>query len=172
MERRLLLAIVLALLVWFVPLVIWPPKPNPAGQRASGRADTAALQTPAESVSSADRPLARPSASRSDTGRTVWVQSPLYRLGFSTDGGRLTSVELLKYQAFAPGDSAQPVELVPHGDAFLGHRLVLPGGDTVSLDDWVLKPTPDVPGIVVNAGQPAQTLRLDGDRGASHVTLE
>ena len=174
MERRLLLAIVLALMIWFVPLVIWPPKPAvrpTAGQSDSlGAVDSTRRDTTAAATRRSDRQTVRPSAG--DSGRIVWVTSPLYRLGFSTKGGRLKAVEMLHYQSFAPGDSAQPVDLVAPGDAFLIHRLALPGGDTVSLDDWDFKPTPDAPGIVVYAGQPAQTLRLDADRGASHVTLE
>ncbi|HWC74052.1 MAG TPA: membrane protein insertase YidC, partial [Gemmatimonadales bacterium] len=108
----------------------------------------------------------------SDTGRIVWVTSPLYRFGFSTHGGRLVSAELTQYQSFAPGDSAKPVDLVPPGSAFLRHRLVLPSGDTVSLDDWNFQPTPDVSGLVVYTGQGQQSLRFDADRGGAHVTLE
>src|SRR5258707_2090182 len=91
-------------------------------------------------------PRNRPAASV-DTGRVVWVTSPLYRLGFSTRGGRLVSAELAQYQSFAPGDSAKPVELVPAGSAFLRHRLVLASGDTVSLDDWDFTPSPYGPWI-------------------------
>jgi len=168
MERRLVLAIVLALLVWFVPLMIWPPKPAPRPP-----ADSAAVRDSAAQASSPERPTAqapiRPSA---DTGRIVWVTSPLYRLGFSTHGGTLRSAELLQYQSFAPGDAAQPVNLVPPGGAFLRHRLVLPGGDTISLDDWDFRPTPDAAGVVVYAGQGPKPLRLDAERRGAHVTLE
>src|SRR6266540_2450809 len=122
MERRLVLAIVLALLVWFVPLVIWPPKPAPRPP-----ADSAAVRDSAAQASSPERPTAQPPIRPSaDTCRIVWVTSPLYRLGFSTHGGTLRSAELLQYQSFAPGDAAQPVNLVPPGGAFLRHRLVLP----------------------------------------------
>jgi hypothetical protein len=100
------------------------------------------------------------------------VTSPFYKLGFSTLGGRLVSAELTKYQSFAPGDSGQPVQLVPPGDAFLRHRLALPSGDTVSLDNWVFTPATDEPGIVVYAGQGPKTLRLESARGGSRVTLE
>ncbi len=64
------------------------------------------------------------------------------------------------------------MQLVPPGDAFLRHRLALPGGDTVSLDDWVFTPPTDEPGIVVYAGQGQKTLRLESARGGSRVTLE
>src|SRR2546425_3554290 len=117
-------------------------------------------------------PPTRRTAQPLDTGRIVWVTSPLYRLGFSTRGGRLVSAELLNYQSFASGDSARPVQLVPSGDAFLRHRLIVPSGDTVSLDDWDFQPSPDAPGLVVSAGQGAQSLHLEAERGGSRVTLE
>jgi YidC/Oxa1 family membrane protein insertase len=176
MERqRVVLAVLLMLLVWFLPMVIWPPKPKPAAGRLSGSADSAALR---DSVASANapsqpaaQPLNRPTAA-ADTGRTIWVTSPLYRLGFSTHGATLSTVELLKYQSFAARDSSRPVQLVPQGDAFLRHRLVLASGDTVALDDWNFQPQADVPGIVVYAGQSAQPLRFEAERGGSRVTIE
>jgi YidC/Oxa1 family membrane protein insertase len=110
--------------------------------------------------------------SNADTGKTIWVTSPLYRLGFSTRGGRLVSAELTNYQSFAPGDTGRPVQLVPQGSAFLRHRLALPGGDTVSLDDWSFSGIPDSPGLVVNPGEGQQTLQLEASRGGSRVALE
>src|ERR1043166_5757249 len=173
MERqRVVLAVLLMLLVWFLPMVIWPPKP-PA-RRPGGQPGTDTTHVVADTVRTADsvRPSARPPASRSDTGRTIWVTSPLYRLGFSTHGATLSTVELLKYQSFAARDSSRPVQLVPQGDAFLRHRLVLASGDTVALDDWNFQPQADVPGIVVYAGQSAQPLRFEAERGGSRVTIE
>ena len=173
-KRRLLLAFVLMMIVAVAPSIIWPPKKAPIG-RLGGSADSAVLRdsmsraTPPERQPTAQPPN-RPTAS-ADTGRTVWVTSPLYRLGFSTRGGRLQSAELLQYQSFAPGDSARPVQLVPPGDAFLRHRLVLASGDTVSLDNWDFHPSPDE-NVVVAAGQSAKPLRFDAERGGSHVTLE
>jgi YidC/Oxa1 family membrane protein insertase len=176
-KRNLLLAFVLMMIVAVAPSIIWPPK-KPAARPAGDT--TAVQQREGEATSvSADRPRpsgspsgsARPTVTMSDTGRIVWVTSPLYRLGFSTRGGRLQSAELLQYQSFAPGDSAQPVQLVPPGDAFLRHRLVLASGDTVSLDDWDFQPSPDE-SVVVAAGQSAKPLRFDAERAGSHVTLE
>jgi YidC/Oxa1 family membrane protein insertase len=171
-KRNLLIAFVLMMVVAVAPSLIWPPKKPAPGTRAGGPADSAAISRPAaESVAGPNRAPARPPASPSDSGRTIWVTSPLYRLGFSTHGARLVSAELVPYQSFALGDSG-PVQLVPPGDAFLRHRLVLPSGDTVSLDDWDFQPAPDAPGIVVYAGQGAKPLRFEAERRGSHVTLE
>ncbi|HKC40064.1 MAG TPA: membrane protein insertase YidC [Gemmatimonadales bacterium] len=162
-KRNLLIAFVLMMIVAVAPSLIWPTK-KPADRRIAGSADSV---TARDSTRPAEQEATRPSAHppirpSADTGRIVWITSPLYRLGFSTRGGRLESAELLQYQSFAPGDSVRPVQLVPPGDAFLRHRLVLVSGDTVSLDDWDFQPSPD--------GNVA--LRFDAERAGSHVTLE
>src|SRR5467141_2322265 len=161
------------MIVAVAPSLLWPPK-KPAGRPDGRTADSAQVRPTliAPSAPAVARPSGRPTVVPSDTGRTVWVTSPLYRLGFSTHGARLVSGELLQYQSFAPGDAAKPVQLVPPGDAFLRHRLVLPSGDTVSLDDWNFRPSPDAPGIAVSAGQGAKPLRFDAELRGSHVTLE
>ena len=170
-RNRLLLAFVLMLMVAIAPSLLWPPK-KPLPGRTVGqsdslrRADSTTVRQAPETPVPSNRPTVQPS---NDTGRIVSVTSPLYRLGFSTRGGLLRSAELLQYESFAPGDSARPVQLVPKGDAFLRHRLVLSSGDTVSLDDWDFQPSPDAPGLVVRAGTP---LRFDAERRGSHVTLE
>jgi len=172
-KRNLLIAFVLMMIVALAPSLIWPTK-KPAGRPDGRTADSAARATVVDTAAreAAPRPSGRTAVASSDTGRTVWVISPLYRLGFSTRGARLVSAELLQYQSFAPGDSAKPVQLVPPGDAFLRHRLLLPSGDTVSLADWDFQSSPDAPGIVVSAGQGAKPLRFDAERRGSHVTLE
>ena len=174
-RRRVVLAVSLMLLVWLLPILIWPPKPT--ASRPDGRtvSDTAPSQTQSRDTFTAQtvRPSGRPAIAQSDdTGRTIWVTSPLYKLGFNTQGGRLVSAELLTYQSFAAGDSAEPVELVPPGGAFLRHRLAFPSGDTVSLADWSFQPVPEGPGVVVYADQGAKTLRFEAQRGGSRVTLE
>jgi len=173
-RNRLLLAFVLMMMVAIAPSILWPPK-KPAAGRLGGSADSAVVHDSAPRLTTppsqpAARPPNRATAQSSDTGRTVWVTSPVYRLGFSTKGGVLKTAELLQYRSFAPGDSARPVQLVPSGDAFLRHRLVM-SGDTVSLDDWDFEPSPDAP-VVVNAAQGAKPLRFDAERGGAHVTLE
>jgi len=168
-ERRVILAIVLMLIVAIAPSLIWPPKR--ADRRTGGHADSGRVAresvpapTPPASAPSV-RPPVRPSAVPAET---VWVTSPLYRLGFSTRGGELVSAQLLQYQSFAPGDSARPVQLVPADRPFLVGKLVAQGGgDTVSLADWTFRPS--VAALTVNG--PA-TLRFEAERAGSRVSLE
>jgi len=96
------------------------------------------------------------------------VTSPLYRLGFSTRGGVLVSAQLLQYQSFASGDSAQRVQLVPI------ERRSSPtsscrrgGGDTVSLADWSFRPSASSVTVRDSA-----TLSFDADQGGARVTIE
>src|SRR6266540_5807687 len=151
------------LIVAIAPSLIWPPKKT-AG-RPAGRTDSSATRPPVTEptpppVGPSARPPVRPFA---ESAETVWVTSPLYRLGFSTRGGQLVSAQLLEYQSFVPGDSAQRVQLVPAGRPFLVHRLVpTGGGDTVSLADWTFRAS--APAVPVRG--PA-TLRFEAERAGS-----
>src|SRR6058998_3389376 len=102
MERRVILFIVLTLLVIAVPVVLFPPKPpvRPAGARADSGATTPSVTQP---TPAAPAPAARTAAppTHQVPAETVWVTSPLYRLGFSTHGARLVWAELLQYRSFA-----------------------------------------------------------------------
>src|ERR1051325_2006013 len=61
MERqRVVLAVLLMLLVWFLPMVIWPPKPKPAAGRLSGSADSAALRDSVARANAPSQPAAQP----------------------------------------------------------------------------------------------------------------
>ena len=165
MERRVILAIVLMMIVAIAPSLIWPRKQ--AERPSSGRAvgDTAAAPGAADSsVVPAARPPARPTATRPPPD-TVWVTSDLYRLGFSTHGGRLVVAELLEYHSFARADTNRPVQIVPPGRPMLDHRLVV-GADTLPLGDWDF--TPGTPALRV---APGGTLDLTARRGDVAVAL-
>jgi YidC/Oxa1 family membrane protein insertase len=169
-ERRVILAIVLMLIVAIAPSLIWPPK-KPADGRLGGSTDTARVTQPQVTPSPATlAPTAQsPTRQPAEPAETVWVTSPLYRLGFSTRGGALVAAQLVQYQSFAPGDSAQRVQLVPTGRPLLVHKLVpTGGGDTVSLADWTFRPS--APAVDVRG--PA-TLRFEAEpRAGARVTIE
>jgi YidC/Oxa1 family membrane protein insertase len=97
---------------------------------------------------------------------TVWVTSPLYRLGFSTLGGELVSAELAHYRSFTKGVPSSRVQLVPEGRSLLRHRLVA-GADTATLSSWAF--TPSAKEIQVG-GAPVQ-LTFTALRGSAQVTL-
>src|SRR5690349_13184520 len=113
------------LLIALIPGILWPPKP-PVG-RTGGQADTVGAQQAPATRDSALSPVAtahppgRPTAS----AETVWVTTPLARLGFSSRGAQLVRAELLQYQSFAPGDANRSVQLIPDGRPLLGLALVV-----------------------------------------------
>lgn len=157
------------ILVAVAPSLIWGPKKRPAGEpnrpdTAQARPDSALPAAPAAvAPAELNRAAARPSGLPADT---VWVTSPMYRLGFSTRGGALVSAELTHYKSFAPGDTGRAVQLVPPGRPLLVHRLV-GGSDTASLADWEF--TPSV--AALNVGTSNQ-LTLTAERAGARVSLE
>ena len=167
MERRVILAIVLMLIVAVLPSILFPSKKAArriAGQADSSRAARESIPGPAATPSppSAYPPI-RLSAAEAET---VWVTSPQYRLGFSTLGGRLVQAQLLEYKSFAPGDSGRPVQLVPADRPLLGQWLVL-GADTVSLADWSFTPSERE----VRVAGDSAALILTAQRGAARVEV-
>ena len=165
MDRRVLIAVLLMLVVAIAPSLIWPPKP--ADRRVA---------EPADSVAAApDVPPAAPAGGARDTvvtppptrppaqapADTVWVTSPLYRFGFSTRGAGLVVAELSQYRSFARGDTGRLVQLVPPGAALLTHALVA-GGDTVRLDDWTFRASASAVAVQDAPGRLELTARREG----------
>ncbi len=158
------------LIVAVLPSILFPPK-KPAVGRTGGQAagDTVtrppAARAAAESLTAP--PRVRPSAPVGAPAETVWVTSPLYRLGFSTRGGTLVNAELLGYRSFAAGDSGRPVQLVPRGERLLATTRTA-GGDTTLLADWNLTPS----ATQVAVGPEGATLTFTGGQGAARLVLE
>jgi YidC/Oxa1 family membrane protein insertase len=116
MEKRVLLAIVLSIIV----LVLWEkffiPKKQPPPPSTSPKVEQAAPtptkpekvqpETPESPVSSAPAPIAPsfPSAA-APTGRDLVVETPLYRALFTETGGRLKSFVLKQYRETIAKDS-------------------------------------------------------------------
>ena len=131
MERRVVLSVVLMLIVAVLPSILFPPKKT-ADRRTAGLADST-TQLPPAAPDSAVGP-AHPSArspvppSAGAPAETVWVTSPLYRLGFTTRGGALVRAELLGYRSFNKADAGRPVQLVREGAPLLsiGARVRVP----------------------------------------------
>ena len=160
------------LVVAIAPSLIWPSKQ--AVRRPGGRADSIPVTGPSVTQPTAVPtepsaiPPVRPSAQVPASAETVWVSSPLYRLGFSTGGASLVHAELLAYQSFASGDSAQRVQLVPAGRPLLAHRLTIPGADTIPLAAWRF--TPSVGSLRVDGD--SVLLSFTAERGGMRVTLD
>ena len=166
MQRRLLLAFALMLVVLVVPSILFPPKPavRPTGGQAVG--DTVPRAPAAPPAAAPELRTACPPA-RPSGGDTVWATSRAYRFGFSTVGAQLVRAELVDYKSFAPGDSGRPVQLVPDGRPLLAHCLLV-GGDTISLAGWRFTPSASALSVVGDS----VPLTFEAERGGSRVTIE
>jgi len=137
-DRRVILAIVLMLIVAIVPSILFPPK-RPVAPKIPARA-SAALPAPSAATPPGPLALAPAPPPTLAAAETVWVESAHYRFGFSTRGGALVSAELLDFQSFAPSDKRVPVELVPADRPLLSARLAV-GSDTLALADLSFTPS-------------------------------
>src|SRR5207245_9336660 len=152
------------LIIAVLPSILFPPK-KPAARGPGGRPDSTARTAAAapESAATPAQPSSGPPVrpSGSTPAETVWVTSPLYRLGFSTRGGALVRAELLGYRSFAKADSGRPVQLVREGAPLLVHRRTGGGGgggDPTLLSDWTLPPS----ATQVQVGSEGGPLRFTG----------
>ena len=162
-QRRVILAIFLMLIVAVLPGILFPskravrPSGGPADSVATGArppaVESAGPRAPAPSSRPTESPAGAPQSPQA-SAETVWVTNPVSRLGFTTRGAQLVSVELLQYHSFAPGDSARHVELVPEGRPLFAERLVV-GSDTVSLADLTF--VPSRPALAVAGGDTVVT---------------
>ena len=172
MDRRVFLALVLFALVIIVPSLIWPAKPvrRPDGQTDSLSRPAAGLDSTPSDTQRTGAPLktlaVQPSSRLSLPADTVWVTTPLIRLGLSTRGGAIVSARLAQYRSFAAGDTTRAAELVPDGRPFLAQRIAL-GPDTLNFTDLSFTPSARVLSV---AGEPA-TLTFTAQHGSSTVTL-
>ena len=171
MERRVILAVLLMLIVAVLPSILFPPK-KPADRGTGGRPDStagsaAAAPEPAAMPAqpSAGLPVRPPAGTPAET---VWVTSPLYRLGFTTRGGALVRAELVNYRSFAKADSGRPVQLVRDGVPLLAYRRTGGGGDTTLMSDWSLTPS----ATRVQVGSEGATLTFTGARDGARFALD
>jgi YidC/Oxa1 family membrane protein insertase len=164
-ERRVILAFVLALLIAILPSILFPPKKMPPRRPGTpGVPDTSRPAAAAPATPAAPRPAPVPAATPPET---VWVTSALYRYGFSTAGGALVSAELLQYRSFAASDSGHHVDLIPRGRPALVPALVA-GNDTVTLADWRFEPS----ARLVTVNDSGARLSLSAERAGARITLE
>ena len=173
MDRRLLLAITLILIVLILPSLIFEAPPPPT-RPAPAVADSQARPQ----VGAAAEEVELPETLRPDTPpvtetapdpvvvtEPVVVASPLYRFSFSPIGARLVGAELLEYRSFAAGDEG-PAQLMPDASGFLSYRLVF-GNDTVSLADWHFEPSAEQ----VDVGPGGASLTWVARRGVATIRL-
>jgi YidC/Oxa1 family membrane protein insertase len=155
MNRRFVLALLLAGLVMFLTPLLFSPTPrapvSTVGDTTTvpGVRDTTArvadtLPRAASVVPS--RPIVA-----SERADTALIETPYARYSISSVGASLIGVELTRYHRLG-GDSGS-VQLARDGEALLRFRLVV-GGDTLPLDRAALTRTADAtPDVVTYSGR-------------------
>jgi YidC/Oxa1 family membrane protein insertase len=181
MERRLVLAIVLMILVAVVPSLFikrpTAPGPAPAG---GGEADTTAAAPRPASDTAARPPRAVPAPVPRVTSpaprvappaeaETASVVMPDARYALTSFGATLESVVLPDYRMLGKS-GAPPVELIRPGDHLLGHVVVL-GQDTIRLDSVPYRTERTADGVLFrgHAGPLDVSLSFSRRSGADYV---
>jgi YidC/Oxa1 family membrane protein insertase len=138
MERRVVWAILLMMVIAIAPALFTKKPPADAPDGGQPRPDSVAAAADADSLP-APRPAPVPAGTDSASEDTVQVSSPLYTYGVSTRGARLVTATLARYRTMAPGESG-PAQLLLPGSSLLGLTLVSER-DTVDLARWTFTPS-------------------------------
>ncbi len=160
---RFLLAVILAMAVVLLTNVLFPPAPRP--EEGAG-VDTVTVERPAEAPAETAREAAAPEERDTFTlprraepfvaadtesvaapADTVPVVSELSRLGVSTRGASIVSVELLRFESFTRDGPVQLVDTA--GPPLVRYRLDFDGRE---LDLSSLSFTPSERAVTVGAG--------------------
>lgn len=152
MDRRTISAIILMMVIAFLP-TLFIKKPAP---KAGATVDSI-VATPVEPVPApvATPEAAAPTAVATGPVDTIRVATPLARYGVSTQGGGLVRLELAEYASQVKGGAGGPVDLVRAGEPLLG-LTVIRGADTVRLDRWTL--AADQPSLEASTAPASLTL--------------
>ncbi len=171
MERRLVLAIVLMILVAVIPSLFIKPSRRPPVAGDTARAPAGPARETASAAPPAPAPAPAPvrRAPPPVAADTATVVTPAARYTLSSAGATLDQVVLPGYRMF--GRSSEPaVQLVRPGDRLLAQAVVL-GRDTVRLDSvtYALERTPAGVTLRGRAGAVDVVLSFDRRSGADYV---
>jgi YidC/Oxa1 family membrane protein insertase len=134
MERRLILAISLMIVVAVIPSFFIKKAPRPPVPLRSAPESTVAAPAPAAAAPQLRAPAPTELLGAvAAAGDTVSLVSPRATYAFNTVGAAVERAEFPAYRSFGAGQGRAPVNLVRAGDRLLDYRLVL-GTDTVRLD--------------------------------------
>ncbi len=171
MDRRVLWAIALMMVIAIVPSILFkPPVPAPKPTSAAAR-DTALPTTPAPAPGSGPAMtqtgsgVPAPELPSAQPAETVVVSSPLYHYAIATRGGAIVQASLEQYKNLAPGHRGETLRMLPDGAPI--HQLAVSvGNDTLRLSDWDFTPSAKVLEV-----RGSDSLALTASRGGVTVDL-
>lgn len=163
-ELRFFLALTLMIGVFVLTELLFPPIRPEAPPLEEGAVES--VEPPAPEVVTPPEPpgqtpiVEEPEQDQEAAERLVTVETPLYRMTFSSYGGVARSIQLLGYDSFT---REGPVELVPEGQEILGGIWVAGvGGDAFDLSRYAHTVTP-AEGVRIPEGAGPQTLTFRYD---------
>ena len=163
-ELRFFLALTLMIGVFVLTELLFPPIRPEAPPLEEGAVES--VEPPAPEVVTPPEPpgqtpvVEEPEQDQEAAERLVTVETPLYRMTFSSYGGVARSIQLLGYESFT---REGPVELVPEGQEILGGIWVAGvGGDAFDLSRYAHTVTP-AEGVRIAEGDGPETLTFRYD---------
>ncbi len=161
-ELRFFLALTLMIGVFVLTELLFPPiRPEtpPEGEGTVAESGET-IEPAAREVVTLPEPPGQPAPVEEPGERLVTVETPLYRMTFSSNGGAVRSVQLLGYESFT---REGPVELVREGEGVLGGLWVAgSGGETFDLTRYLYTVVPE-DGVRIGQGDGPQTLTFRYD---------
>lgn len=173
MDRKVVAAILLMMLVAFAPAILFErPEPPVGAGPATPVTSAAPVAAPAPApalgaVQPAEVADSQAAAAPRQAPDTVVVSSPLYRYAFSTRGGRMVQATMLRYRSMLPADSGADAQILHPTSEFLASAVVI-GRDTFAIGDWMLEASDSA--LAVTEG--SRTLTFRGAGNGVRVALE
>ena len=140
MDRRVIWAIALMMLIALAPTFFMKPAKKPAG-RPAARPDTVSVTAPAPAPGAAPAaPLPVGPQPTTAPAETLTVSSPLYTYSISSRGGMITQATPKSYRSLYHLEKGEPVRLLPDSGG-INTLALLVGRDTLKLSDWTFTPS-------------------------------
>ncbi len=165
MDRRVIWAVALMMLIALAPTFLMKPK---AVRRPGGQADSSLVAKPAPVPAPTGSVAALPTGgdqSIESPAEPITVSSQLYTYTLSTRGGSITQATPKSYKSLYHLEKGQPVRMIPDG-ASINQLALLVGNDTVPFSDWSF--TPSTRSLTVTG---RDSLVLSAQRGEVSVTM-
>lgn len=142
MDRRVIWAIALMMVIALAPTFFLKPSKKPAA-RPGARADSAAVTAPSQAVTPGVVTPAGPLPTGPEAAvpaQPLTVTSELYTYTISSRGGAITQATPRGYKSLYSPEKGEPVRLLPDSGA-INQLSLLVGRDTLALSTWDFVPS-------------------------------
>lgn len=161
MDRRVIWAVALMMIIALAPTFLMKPTPKPAKRPADSTLVKPPTTVPAPGVIQ----QAPGAVESSAPAEPITISSDLYVYTLSTRGGSITQATPKSYKSLYRPEKGEPVRMIPDGGE-INKLALLVGNDTLKLSEWTF--TPSAKSLTVTS---RDSLVLSGQRGDVNVTL-